>query len=201
MVAGRAAAIPWSALKPDHYVRSVTGPAEAGHYACDAGPIDIDDYDAVGTFSGALSKHAEEAYAESASAGLATVTRRIFQALTDTVTDPRGVRRPTAISELSAIAGASESDVIRVVEVFRRSGRSFLMPPPIVPLTSRSIVDLSHESLMRCWTRLIEWAGEELERRRILRAIVARGAMVRRGIRRAVAKSRARAGRGVAEEK
>jgi tetratricopeptide (TPR) repeat protein len=124
-------------------------------------PIDIDDYEAAGTFSGALSKHAEEAYAEAEAGGLGTITRRVFQALTDTVTDTRGVRRPTSVEELSAIAGVPESDIIRVVEAFRRPGRSFLMPPPAVPLTSRSIVDLSHESLMRCWQRLIGWAEEE----------------------------------------
>src|SRR5262249_18501300 len=32
---------------------------------------------------------------------------------------------------------------------------------PAVPLTSRSIVDLSHESLMRCWQRLVDWAAAE----------------------------------------
>jgi tetratricopeptide (TPR) repeat protein len=30
-----------------------------------------------------------------------------------------------------------------------------------VPLTSKSIVDVSHESLMRCWDRLIAWADQE----------------------------------------
>ncbi|HSJ96258.1 MAG TPA: hypothetical protein VLC53_04250, partial [Myxococcota bacterium] len=79
----------------------------------------------------------------------------------DTVSDPRGVRRPTPVSALAAISDASEEDVIRVVEVFRRGGRCFLMPPASVPLAGRSIVDISHESLMRCWGRLIAWAAEE----------------------------------------
>jgi energy-coupling factor transporter ATP-binding protein EcfA2 len=124
-------------------------------------PIDIADYEAIGTFNGALSRHAEEAYAEAESDGLASIVMRVFQALTDTVTDPRGVRRPTSVAELAAIAGAPESDVVRVVDGFRRAGRSFLMPPPAVALTPRSIIDLSHESLMRCWTRLIDWAEHE----------------------------------------
>ena len=51
--------------------------------------------------------------------------------------------------------------MITNVEIFRRPGRSFLMPPSRIPLTSRSIVDISHESLMRCWRRLIAWAEEE----------------------------------------
>jgi hypothetical protein len=30
-----------------------------------------------------------------------------------------------------------------------------------VPLTSSTLVDVSHESLMRCWDRLISWAEQE----------------------------------------
>lgn len=123
--------------------------------------IDVEDYEAIGTIRDALSRHAEEAYEEALSAGLADLTARMFKALTDTVTDGRGVRRPTAVALLAAIAGAATEDVIRVAEIFRRPGRSFLMPPASVPLDARSIVDLSHESLMRCWGRLIAWAEEE----------------------------------------
>jgi tetratricopeptide (TPR) repeat protein/energy-coupling factor transporter ATP-binding protein EcfA2 len=123
-------------------------------------PIDLLDYEAVGTLRNALSRHADEAYQEARSVGERAI-ERVFKALTDTFSDPRGVRRPTAVSELAAICELSESDVIRIVEIFRRAGRSFLMPPPQVPLTSHVIVDLSHESLMRCWTRLIGWAREE----------------------------------------
>jgi tetratricopeptide (TPR) repeat protein len=124
-------------------------------------PIDIADYEAVGTLRNALSIHAEEAYDETGSDASHQLTERIFRALTDTFSDPRGTRRPTAVSDLAAICESSEADVVRIVEIFRRPGRSFLMPPPSVPLTSRVIVDLSHESLMRCWVRLIGWALEE----------------------------------------
>lgn len=123
-------------------------------------PIDIADYETVGTLTHALSQHAEEAYAD-AGAARAPLVERLFKALTDTFADPRGVRRPTAIRDLAAICEAPEAEVIEVVDIFRRRGRSFLMPPPPTPLGPASIVDLSHESLMRCWTRLIAWAEEE----------------------------------------
>ena len=42
-----------------------------------------------------------------------------------------------------------------MIDRFRVPGRSFLMPPADVELDDRSIIDLSHESLMRVWTRLI----------------------------------------------
>jgi tetratricopeptide (TPR) repeat protein len=129
-------------------------------HADDGRPMDVPDYEAVGTLSDALSRHAEEAYDEAGSAH-ARLAERIFKALTDRFTDQRGVRRPTSIEELAAICEAPEPDVVHVVEAFRRPGRSFLMPPSPVPLEPHSIVDISHESLMRCWTRLIGWAEEE----------------------------------------
>ncbi|MGH8638091.1 MAG: BTAD domain-containing putative transcriptional regulator, partial [Burkholderiales bacterium] len=125
------------------------------------GPIDIADYEAIGTFRDALSQHAEEAYEEAVALDLGHATERIFKALTDTFTDARGVRRPTAVSELAAIAEMTEERVIEAVEIFRRPGRCFLMPPAAIPLAGRSIIDLSHESLMRCWGRLIDWAEQE----------------------------------------
>ncbi len=123
--------------------------------------IDIADYEAVGTLQRALSLHAEEAYLETGSDRGVQIAERLFKALTDTFSDPRGVRRPTSVEDLAAICEATELEVIEIVDVFRRPGRSFLMPPSAVPLDARSIVDLSHESLMRCWARLIAWADED----------------------------------------
>jgi tetratricopeptide (TPR) repeat protein/energy-coupling factor transporter ATP-binding protein EcfA2 len=123
--------------------------------------IDLEDYEAVGTIKQALSIHAEEAYEEAGTAERKRVVEKMFKALTDTFTDPRGVRRPTPVRELTALAETSTEEVCSVVEVFRRPGRSFLTPPVDLPLEERSMVDLSHESLMRCWQRLVTWAEEE----------------------------------------
>lgn len=124
-------------------------------------PIDAAAYEAIGTLRHALSLHAEEAYNETKGDRGRQIAERMFKALTDTYSDPRGVRRPTSVRELAAICEASEDEVIEVVEIFRRPGRSFLMPPDTVPLGPRSIIDLSHESLMRGWTRLVEWAEQD----------------------------------------
>jgi energy-coupling factor transporter ATP-binding protein EcfA2 len=124
-------------------------------------PIDIADYEAIGTLSRSLSLHAEEAYSETGSERDRRIAERSFKALTDTFSDPRGTRRPASIKDLTLICEASEEEVVNVIEIFRQPGRSFLMPPATVPLTSGSIIDLSHESLMRCWTRLVTWTEEE----------------------------------------
>jgi tetratricopeptide (TPR) repeat protein len=123
--------------------------------------MDIPDYEAVGTLRHALSIHADEAYQETGPDHRRRTAERMFKALTDTFADPRGVRRPTSIRELAQICKVEEKEIIKVVEIFRCPGRSFLTPLAAQPLDSRSIVDISHESLMRCWTSLIAWAEEE----------------------------------------
>src|ERR1019366_2321041 len=127
----------------------------------DGEPIDIAHYEAIGTMQHALSLHAEEAYAEAGPEALRRIAERSFKALTDTFTDPRGVRRPPSVRDLAVVCEAPEPDVILVLELFRQPGRSFLMPPAGVPLESRSIMDLSHESLMRGWDRLVAWTEQE----------------------------------------
>jgi hypothetical protein len=55
--------------------------------------------------------------------------------------------------------------VIRVIDVFRAPGRSFLMPPHGVALVGDSVIDISHESLIRQWGRLRTWVEEDAESR------------------------------------
>src|SRR5437870_4293859 len=74
-------------------------------------PIDIPSYEAVGTMRHALSQHAEEAYEEIGSDRGRQIAERMFKALTDTFSDPRGVRSPTAVRELAEICDATEAEV------------------------------------------------------------------------------------------
>jgi tetratricopeptide (TPR) repeat protein len=125
------------------------------------GAMDIEHYERVGGMRNALSLHAEEAYAEAAAATGAELVGKIFKALTDTTSDSRGIRRPTSVRDLAAICEAPDTAIHEVVEIFRAPGRSFLMPPAKTPLNPRSVIDISHESLMRCWERLVAWTEEE----------------------------------------
>lgn len=123
-------------------------------------PVDLMHYEAIGTMSGALSQHANEAYDE-----LNTKEKEIcasmFRSLTEKTGDTDGIRRPTRISVLAHIAECSENEIIKIVETFRKAGRSLLMPPAHIRLNSNSIIDISHESLMRIWIRLKNWVDEE----------------------------------------
>jgi len=126
-------------------------------------PIDIEDYEKIGGMSTALNQHAEEAYAELTTDKQRLICELMFKALTDKAADVRGIRRPTSVEDLCKLTKASTVEVIQVVEVFRKTGRTFLMPPPGVLLNNKSIIDISHESIMRVWQRLIKWTDEEAQ--------------------------------------
>ncbi|MEI2711032.1 MAG: hypothetical protein V9E96_18745 [Chitinophagaceae bacterium] len=123
--------------------------------------IDVEEYEETGTMAQALSQHAEEAYNELKTDRQKEICESLFKGLTDRGSDARGIRRPTKLSELNKLSNASSAEVIEVIEVFRQPGRSFLMPPASVTITDDTIIDISHESLMRCWSRLINWVEEE----------------------------------------
>ena len=124
--------------------------------------IDIKHYEAIGTMSEALSLHANEAYDE-----LNDDQKRICESLFKSITEKRGenfgIRRPTRLDEIAEISGVTEQEVSEVIEHFRQPGRSLLTPAHPMPLESKSIIDISHESLMRIWTRLKNWVDDEAE--------------------------------------
>ncbi len=131
-----------------------------------SGPIDIDHYESIGTMKEALSLHAEEAFIElpkTEDNRYELLCKAIFKTLTDRGSDNRGIRRPTKISEVMKLTHASMDDIMLVSNLFRTEGRAFLMPPHQYELTENSILDISHESLMRVWKRLVTWVEEESE--------------------------------------
>ncbi len=122
--------------------------------------ISLSDYEAIGKMEKALSEHANEAFDE-LNAGGKRVCESMFKTLTEKGTDNRGIRHPTRVEVLAAISKSSVEEVIEVAEKFRSRGRSFLAPAPQIPLHKDSVIDLSHESLMRIWNKLKVWVEEE----------------------------------------
>ncbi len=126
-------------------------------------PLDLEHYESIGTMARALDQHAERAYAELGEGRPRYICEKLFRALTDTASDPRGVRRPTTMRALCELAGCDRAELAQVIDVFRKPSRSFLMPPADETLTDDTVVDISHESLMRVWGRLATWADEEAQ--------------------------------------
>lgn len=115
------------------------------------GPISLPHYEAIGTMAHALDRHAEKAYVELSSEYERRACEKVFKALTDKGTDARGIRRPVSLETLCLLTGAGQEEVTRIIDVFRKPSRSFLMPPLPERLTPDTIIDISHESLMRVW--------------------------------------------------
>ena len=125
-------------------------------------PMDIADYESerVGTFSKCLSNHAEEVFT-----GLNAEKQRVAELLFRSITQVyknRKIRRPRPFGELVDIPGMNETELRAVIQAFGSQGRSFLFSSE-GPLQSSSVIDISHEALMRQWSRLARWVEDEAE--------------------------------------
>jgi len=143
-------------------------------------PIDIRHYNSVGKITQALSLHANEAYDE-LTPRQKEIAEILFKNITEKNQENQGLRRPCKIGLICELSEASEQDVVHVVEQFRKPGRSFLMPGIQVALTSQSTVEISHESLMRIWSRLSTWVDEEAESAQMYKRISEAAAMYQIG--------------------
>ncbi|MEM7108770.1 MAG: High-affnity carbon uptake protein Hat/HatR, partial [Bacteroidota bacterium] len=124
--------------------------------------LDLKHYEAIGTMSEALSLHANEAYDE-LSDSEKEVCESLFKAITEKRGENFGIRRPTRLGDIAAIANVSEEELVKVIDKFRDPGRSLLTPAMSVRLEFNSMIDISHESLMRIWVRLKNWVDDEAE--------------------------------------
>jgi formylglycine-generating enzyme required for sulfatase activity len=136
-----------------------------------AGPLDLAHYEATGGMREALSQHADEVFSALPSEQHRTAATRIFKALTERGPDGRGIRRPTSLGQLASISAADEVIVHQVIEAYRAPGVTFLMPPVGSALGEGTVIDISHESLMRVWRHLRGWVEEEAQSARIYRRL------------------------------
>src|SRR5262249_19554539 len=124
------------------------------------GSVGIGDYESVGEIADALSRHADEIFQELEDDEARRIAKKLFQRLCGRA-DNRDVRCPTRLNDICLVAEADEARVIRVIDAFRSPGRTFLTPSISESLTSESVIDISHESLIRHWRKLSGWAEEE----------------------------------------
>ncbi len=131
--------------------------------------LTLADYERIGGLSGALNAHADEML-RGLGDDCRPVAETVFRALTEGSVASEAVRRPTRFGELVAICDGDEARVRRVVDEFRAPGCNFLAPgfdpADPRPLSADTIVDISHESLIRQWKQLSEWVEAEGRARR-----------------------------------
>lgn len=139
--------------------------------------FDLRDYKAIGRLDGALSQHIEEVF-DALDERQQRIAEVVFRCVTDTRENNQTVRWPDRLDHIHARAakvtgepGLPLKDLILVIEEFRRQDRSFLMPPPPQPLEPGTVIDISHEALIRQWARLRSWAEDEAVSRALHRQI------------------------------
>lgn len=114
----------------------------------------------------AIDNHASEIYDRLSSqpqrlARQQSIARRVFLALVER-RDGREVRRPQTVKQLVESVGEQEREnMLAVIEAFRAEEVGFLRPPVGILLDDERMVDISHESLFRQWSRFRQWLDEE----------------------------------------
>ncbi len=125
------------------------------------GEIEPEDYESAGGIEKALSNHADEALKGLGEHDL-RIVKSLFQALTAIDENGRKIRRPVLLSQLRAITGAGEKQLLAIINLFIKNGRSFLVVNK-AGNTGDKVIDISHESLIRQWNTLSKWVDEEGE--------------------------------------
>ena len=126
------------------------------------GRIDQSHYAAVGGIERALDLHGDEILSQLDPAGV-QLTDRLFRSLT-VVQNGVALRRPRRLRELYDVVGATtepaQAAVRSIIQRFVERSSSFLTlsTPDLAPDT---VVDITHESLIRKWRRLDHWVREE----------------------------------------
>src|SRR5688500_6694047 len=87
----------------------------------------------------------------------------MFRCLTEGVDGGRDLRRPQRVRELADACGVGADTITEMVTAFRSPSCCFLVPPDPEPLQPETMIDISHESLIRQWGRLKAWTAEERE--------------------------------------
>jgi hypothetical protein len=133
-------------------------------------PIDLEHFQEAGEIEHAISRHATEIIRNFNSRQL-LLTERVFKALTELGNDRREVRRPVKYKNLMSIVDCSETELFTIIDAFRGKQCAFLTPTEGAILYPDSVIDISHESLMRVWDMLRKWVQEENQSARIYRRL------------------------------
>jgi WD40 repeat protein len=102
----------------------------------------------------------------------------LFRALTAIDANGRHIRQPQTFAHLMDITGLDPTSLNELLAPFRAKSAGFLVPQGEVELKQQDIVDISHEALIRHWTRLTGsashpgWIRAESEDGQLYRALL-----------------------------
>ena len=142
--------------------------------------VTFEDYEKLGGFDKSLSKHADEIY-ENLHGKKQAITEVLFRCLCERRIEA-DTRRPARLGAVASVAAAvlhargvsvDEDEVKDVVDVFRGPDVQFIMPRLKEELKPETLLDISHECVIRHWEKLQEsWLVSEAEKANYYRHIV-----------------------------
>ncbi|MBX3101163.1 MAG: LysM peptidoglycan-binding domain-containing protein [Bacteroidetes bacterium] len=100
------------------------------------------------------------------------IIRYAFTGLTK-IDENRAVRNRMSLQEITDIIGRDDVDYLmvgRLLNIFREPGNTFVQPyidpsrPETRELAPNTVLDITHEALIRNWDKLVEWAEREHKR-------------------------------------
>ena len=124
--------------------------------------------DAAGSLASTLSNHADKVMTDATPDKMGELTvERLFRALTDVNVEGQAIRRPQAFADLVKVTGATPDTLWKIIEAFRAEGVSFLTPYAPVPIEDATVIDISHEALIRSWRKVADptagWLKKEFD--------------------------------------
>ncbi|MEY4749586.1 MAG: hypothetical protein RIQ60_1800 [Pseudomonadota bacterium] len=120
--------------------------------------------DAIGGVAGAVAKHAQEIW-DTLNPVEQFIVTGIFSAITERRAADAGgqaVRRPQTLARIASWLGRPSAELKPLVERYAAADVCFLQFR--APLADDSIVDISHEAVIRQWPALSTWVDLEAER-------------------------------------
>jgi hypothetical protein len=124
-----------------------------------------------------LSEHAGQVLAMAApTAEQRVLVEKLFRALIDTNAEGLAIRRPLRFATLAAECGAAPEALRPLIDAFRAVNVSFLTPYPPAEIVDNTVINISHEALIRCWDVIADplrgWLKREIDDGLIWRSLV-----------------------------
>jgi WD40 repeat protein len=120
------------------------------------------DYEKTGRIFNALSDHLDEAW-KTLTDPEKRLTQILFLSLCERNNEGQLVRRPVKLREVAEVAQVSSIEIPEVVKKFQKDERNFIVASPAGSLSNESLLDISHEALLRQWEKLRSWLEKELD--------------------------------------
>lgn len=116
-------------------------------------------YAEIGKLQKALTQHANQAY-DQLNEKQQRIAQVIFRRLSERNAEQKDVRRAATVQDIANVAEVDNSEVIAVADIFIDPAYNFLTASD-EQLTAMSLLDISHESIIRQWDKMRDWIMKE----------------------------------------